>query len=591
LKPYASSDLESINRKFMKLKSANPPLNFWQRYSLFVLWLGMALSAAGLVAGFVSGVWFPIPGGLIVGGIVLIGLWLVGQATMTQGFWTRRSTEVGTNAIVATTSTLVILALINFLATRYPLRFDFTENQQLTLAPQSQQVAQTLRQPAKVWVFERDKKPADVTLLEDFQRLSSGTFSFEYVDVQAQPALARKFEVKNYADVYLESGERRQLLQNVANERLSEVKLTNALAQLSLQDTPVAYFLQGHGEKSLEMGQKGAIAQAVTGLTDRGYKVLPLNLTGQAVIPDDAKVAIVASPNGKLFEAEVTALSKFLNQGGGVLIALEPNLDPGLKPLFDEWGIVTDNRIAIDPERWVEGLGPVAPLVIDYGDHPIVSGFGQNYTVYPAVRSFEIKQIEGVKATPLLRTSDKSWAEGNLQEAPKWKFDAAGDRKGPLILGIALSRTATPEPPPSTLQIPPQTTPETGPQSTSQSTSQSNENTTPDAGSGTPQPANPTPAPSTATKPPKESRLVVFGDADFFSDGFFQQVPLNGDLFLNSVSWLSQENDSILSIRPKEPQNRTLKVTPHQARVLMTVVAVVPVMGLAASALLWWSRR
>jgi ABC-type uncharacterized transport system involved in gliding motility auxiliary subunit len=582
----------------MKLKSANASLlNFWQRYGLFLLWLGMALSVAGLVAGFVAGIWFPIPGGLIVGGIVLIGLWLVGQATTTQGFWTRRSTEVGTNAIVATLSTLVILALINFLATRYPLRFDLTENQQLTLAPQSQQVAQTLRQPAKVWVFDRDKKPADVTLLEDFQRFSSGAFSFEYVDVEAQPALTRKFEVKNYADVYLESGERRQLLQNVANERLSEVKLTNALAQLSLQDTPVAYFLQGHGEKPLEAGEKGAIVQAVKGLTDRGYKVLPLNLTGQAAIPDDAKVVVVAGPNGKLFEAEVAALSTFLNKGGGVLIALEPNLDPGLKPLFDEWGIVTDNRIAIDPERWVEGLGPVAPLVVDYGDHPIVSGFGQNYTVYPAARSFEVQEIDGGRATPLLRTSDKSWAEINLQEAPKWKFDATGDRKGPLTLGVALSRTATPEPPNATPQIPPQTTP------------QPIENKSPDAVSSTPQPANPgdssanptstpspalptpSPLPSTATKLPKESRLVVFGDADFFSDGFFQQVPLNGDLFLNSVSWLSQENDSILSIRPKEPQNRTLKVTPHQARVLMTVVAVVPVMGLAASALLWWSRR
>ncbi|MDY6937436.1 MAG: ABC transporter, partial [Cyanobacteriota bacterium] len=88
----------------------------------------------------------------------------------------------------------------------------------------------------------------------------------------------------------------------------------------------------------------------------------------------------------------------------------------------------------------------------------------------------------------------------------------------------------------------------------------------------------------------QESRLIVLGDSDFFTNGLFGQV-LNGDMFINSVNWLSQENEQLLSIRPREPNDRTLPITPQQARILIATIAIFPVMGLAASGVIWWSRR
>jgi len=49
--------------------------------------------------------------------------------------------------------------------------------------------------------------------------------------------------------VYLEVGQQRRLLQVVnEQERLSEVRLTNGLQQISASRTAKVYFLQGHGE-------------------------------------------------------------------------------------------------------------------------------------------------------------------------------------------------------------------------------------------------------------------------------------------------------------------------------------------------------
>jgi ABC-type uncharacterized transport system involved in gliding motility auxiliary subunit len=83
----------------------------------------------------------------------------------------------------------------------------------------------------------------------------------------------------------------------------------------------------------------------------------------------------------------------------------------------------------------------------------------------------------------------------------------------------------------------------------------------------------------------------VLGNSDFATDGSFDKY-LNGDVFLNSVTWLSQQDQQILSIRPKEPKNRRLNFTQQQA-ILLTSSSLLflPMLGFATAAILWWLRR
>ncbi|MBG1261472.1 ABC transporter, partial [Nostoc sp. BAE] len=100
-------------------------------------------------------------------------------------------------------------------------------------------------------------------------------------------------------------------------------------------------------------------------------------------------------------------------------------------------------------------------------------------------------------------------------------------------------------------------------------------------------PPTPTPSSQTAT----ESRLVVLGNSEFATDGLFQQQ-LNGDVFLNSVTWLSQQEKQPLSIRPKEPKNRRITLTTTQANLLiLSSLLVLPLIGFAIAVIIWWKRR
>ena len=70
------------------------------------------------------------------GGVVLLGMgaWFAGYYSIIS-FWRQRSTQAGTNALVAIVAMLVILGLVNFLAVRYSARFDLTETNSLPWPP------------------------------------------------------------------------------------------------------------------------------------------------------------------------------------------------------------------------------------------------------------------------------------------------------------------------------------------------------------------------------------------------------------------------------------------------------------------------
>ncbi|WP_235006918.1 GldG family protein [Calothrix rhizosoleniae] len=582
------------------MQSLNPYQSVIQKIGKYWFWLSPFLITAGLTVGFFSEKWDIVPLILIVTGVAIAIIWTLWQSKRSN-WWGKRSTQVGTNAIIATSSAIVILGLINFLGTRYSVRQDLTETQLFTLAPQSQELVRSLKSPVKVWVFDVTQNPQERELLENYQRYNS-KFKFAYVDPQAKPGLVKKFGVdENNGKVYLESGKQRIKVTNV-NERLSEVRLTNRLQQISSATTLKVYFLQGHGEHPLNRGNN-AMSQAVQALADKNYVAEPLTLTDKSEVPNDAAVVIIAGATQDLFANEVKTLQNYLNSGGNLLLMVDPGTDPKLAPLLKEWGVTLDPRLAVD----VSGnaaLGPAIPLVTTYGQHPITKNFGNNISFYQLARPIETKPVKGVQANPLLLTKPypSSWAESDLQ-SENLEFDEKSDRKGPLTLGVALTRKVvekSPAPKPQSSPSPttsptattqtspsPTTKPTTSPTPTAQASPSPTTSPTPTA-----QPSpSPTPTNNQAKISDRETRLVVIGNSRFATNTWFQRA-LNGDVFLNSVTWLSQQDTQPLSIRPKSAKNRRINLNSAQASLLtISSLIVLPLIGIIGAIALWLKRR
>jgi ABC-type uncharacterized transport system involved in gliding motility auxiliary subunit len=552
-----------------------------------IFWLGPFLITAGLTVRLTSVNSGIIPLSLIIIGAVICALWVVVQ-TQQSKWWQKRSTQSATNALIATLSVLVILGLINFLGIRYHLRLDLTDTQLFTLSPQSRELVSNLPETMKVWLFTKEKNSQDQELLDNYHR-QSNKFKFEYVDPELKPGLAERFGVKDYGEVYLEFQTKRQLVQIISeDERLSEIKLTNRLQQMINPKTAKVYFLQGHSEHPLS-ASKGAISKAIQGLTDKNFTTSTLNLAERPQVPDDANVLVVAGPQKELLTGEVTALQNYLHRGGNLLLMIDPNTNPKIDTLLKEWGVRLDNRLVIDNSGESLQLGPATILVTEYGQHPITQDFANNISVYPLTRPLEIDPVSGVESMVLLKTKPypSSWAESD-QKSEKLEFNEDKDLKGPLTLGVALTRKLSNSPIPTA-----KTSPTAIPTPTPTPTTKTSPTPTPTPTSKTSPTAIPTPTATAKTSPntAKESRLVVFGNSNFATDILFEQQ-LNGDVFLNTVSWLSQQDEKLLSIRPKQPKNRRIIISNLEANLLtISAVFLLPLLGLLTGFIIWWKRR
>ena len=356
--------------------------------------------------------------------------------------WSKRSSRVWTNYTITTLAVLLIFILLNFLANRYSIRLDLTENQQLSLSPQSQEIIKNLSNPLKVWVFEYPPDSRDEDLLENYQQYNSN-FQFQFVDPQINIPLAQKFNVQYPGAVYLEYNNKQYLVQQLNEvERISEINLTNGIAKIQRDRLFNIYFLQGHGEYPLE-GAEGSLSVAISNLANQGYQVQPLNLAQSLIIPGNTNLIIIAGSQRELLAEEAAVLTNYLNnQGGRLLIMVNPNSNLGLDDLLKDWGVELDERLVIDLSTTSSmlNLGPGIPIVTNYGNHPISKDFQEGISLYPLARAVITNTIEGIETVPLLITNEQTWAESDL-ESEQITFDQETDLKGPLNLGVALKNT------------------------------------------------------------------------------------------------------------------------------------------------------
>ncbi|MGF1591557.1 MAG: GldG family protein [Pleurocapsa sp.] len=493
--------------------------------------LGIALCVAGIVLTSLA-TWSSISVIFLTSGMIslALGIWLWGKK---RQFWQLRSTKQGKSAIAKTAVVLMVVGLVNWLGVNYDQRWDLSENSLYTLSKQSQAIVAKLEQPLEVLVFDRNTNSELEQLLLNYRRYSD-LFQFRFINPEQEIGLAQQFGVQSLGEIYLQYGEQRQRLNasdNAVGEAITETQLTNNIIKIKRDRPTNIYFLQGHGEASLDMVE-GGLAQAIKTLADQGNTVQSLNLASSGKIPDDSNLIVIAGATRQLLAAEVSTLQQYLKTGGSLLLLLSPNLDSGITPILQNWGIELDNRLIVDGKGKgsLMGFGPAVAMVNNYGEHPITASFGNGISLFPESRPLKIVAKAEIASTPLAITDEQTWAESDLS-AEEITFDSAQDILGPLNVAIASSHTQL-----------------------------------------------------------KPSRMVVFGSVTFATNGWFEQQ-LNGDIFLNSINWLVGKEQDMLLIRPREATNRRLNLNSRQITLISWLVRIMPLMALLAGVFIWWRKR
>ena len=533
---------------------------------------------------------------LIVFGVVLVGLiGLIFLSTVFAAFISRTG-RYGVNTLVMLVAFIGIVVVVNFFAFGNHSRIDTTATNQFSLDSATKDLLDDLEEPVRAIAFYRGdisgQNPAELQqlvrrakvadTLDEF-RNRTGKFSYEFRDPEIDPDLARRYGVTQYESIVI-IGSESGLTDTIQNtdqfySQLEQDLYTGILVATG-QEQRAVYFLAGHGERSPNLGSGDGYESARRGLEGDNYQVRTLrwNLADEKVtVPDGttkldgspceeneecpAGVAllVIAGPTAELPDAHAQALNQYLQglkgdgearrEGGRMIFLAEPDTPESFRVFLAGWGVLVSQGYILDLDSSLPGnphtlrltrYNPVAPPEI-----VIPRGRPLDVSLMPGTTSLIPIPDEARLPLPLAVSSANSFLVDDIERTePITDAGEESDLRGPFIPALYVQAT--------------------GP-----------------VGS---------PPPSSAPSESQISGMVVFGDADFVSNSFFDRGS-GAALFLNSANFLLGDF-SLVSIRDRQVVFREWNLDRNELKfVRFSSWFFVPgLMGLMA-ALVWWVRR
>jgi hypothetical protein len=478
---------------------------------------------------------------------------------------------VGASVLVG----LGILVLVNYIGGRRYVRFDWTRSGLYTLSGKTLSVLKDLKTPVTVTVFMVEGSPLIRETRELLSRYQakSAMLTVETIDPVRNRARAEAL-VKEYGirggSVVFRSGDRKKY---VTEDQLAEFdftrarmggeptikafkgeqEFTSAILSVTQTRTPKVLFTSGHGERPLEgRGREGFDTLAET-LRRDNCTVTEWASLGASAVPEGTDCVVVAGPRSAFTEPERTVLEKYLDGGGRALFFLDVEFLPGsgrqlsdfgLGPLLSDFGLKLENDIVVDPKNALPMFGADTLFARSFRPHPITKLLEGSAVVFPAARSVSVvaKPPAGLTDTVLVETSADGWGETDLRHLEKVAKDDK-DVPGPVPLAVAVEGVRAP-------------------------------------GTGTAPPS----------EAPKKTRLVVFGDADFASNGGVANAA-NLYLLSGSANWV-MERESLVAIPPRATDQVSATLTRGDvSRIALVVLLVLPACAIALGLAIWVRRR
>lgn len=481
-----------------------------------------------------------------------------------------RAMRAGTSGLAILLGAALLVG-INWLGSRHWLRGDWTKTRLYSLSSTTEKIVRGLDKPVRVTVFmtRESRLWAPVSELLERYRALSPKIEVEYLDPTRNPAraeaLVKEFGIRQ-STVVIRSGNRKKY---VEEDKLAdydftgggqfgggsqemrafkgEEQFTSAIVAVTEERTPRVYFSSGHGEGSIDSGERGRGFAEVKELLERDNLIVAKwESLGKNALPADADAVVVAGPRTAFLEPEAGALAKYVAGGGRALLLLDPVLpapgapapDYGLGGLLSPNGVKVGNDIVIDPANALPLVGAETVFANRYGNHPIVRSLSAEGlpAILPLARSVSRADAASTTVSMLVETSPDGWGETSLADLEEQVKKDPQDTPGPVSLAVAV-----------------------GP-------------------------------PEDEKKPVKKGRLVVVGNSRFAANGALGNAG-NANLFRNAVHWLAG-SEKQMGIAPKTPEQASLSLTQAQVRRIGLFASFgLPAMAVALGVWVWYRRR
>ena len=429
---------------------------------------------------------------------------------------------------------LCITALLLWVNTLFNWQSDWTFNSRNTLSTASIDLLGTMQAPIKLSAFFDSNKQTRQqvrSLVEKYQRFKND-ISLEFIDNQLSSQQLSELGFTQFGQLKIQYQDKTAFI-----NRVNEQAMTRALYQVTRTQNAWIAVIQGHGERDpLDTGNNG-LSKLVNEIEKTGIKVQALNLLSHGVIPDNAKVVVLAGPRNAYLGSELKLIEDYLNAGGNLLWLRDPAKQNYFASLDNILGITPIPGAIIDANtklRILLGVKHAAVIpVTEFHKHKITQELN-SHVLLPFTSAIKLSESSTWQHDVLFKSLDRSWSEIGELNVDKLKYDEAdGDTLGPLNIAVSLSRTIA----------------------------------------------------------EKTQRVIVVGDSDFIANGYIG-YGANFALSLNILNWLT-EDDNLISISHQSAPDQSIELNDDDVMfIALILLLIVPATLIAIGfSIRWWRHR
>jgi hypothetical protein len=479
---------------------------------------------------------------------------------------------IGLDAVLRVLLVIAVVVMANYLGTRFFHRYYMSSQTRMALSSRTLSVLRTVTNRVDVILYFDRKADfySDVRSLLDEYRAANKNIFVQTVDYVRDPGQAeiikekyrQYFTSQSDKDIIIfDSGGRVKAFpaallvshkdeltgthpnpNNPQQPQLEferrpvtfngEQAFTSILLALANPQPLKAYFLQGHHEPSLEdLGDIGF--QTFASVLQQNYITVTNLWLGNAGVPMDCNLLIIAGPQGRFTEPELQQIGQYLHEGGRLLalfnyFSLEH--PTGLEPILQNWGVMVMDDIAVDADHTISSRDIV---VNTFGKHPVVDSLGdvqlQIYMPRPVLKLPQSSQVANAPQVDELFATSPGGTLLNNRNQPPHNYPLAAAVEQKPVAGVVNPRGNT--------------------------------------------------------------RMIVVGDSIFLGNHYIQ-VEGNRDFLNSAANWLTDRPMLVAGIDPRPVTNFRLQVTKYQQRQLSwLLLGALPGSVLILGWLVWFVRR
>lgn len=435
---------------------------------------------------------------------------------------------------------------------------DLTTNKIYSLSESSNTKLKDIDKEVKIELINLSNYNYLIDFANKYTQINSNITVEQIDDLTSRPDIMNKYSMQSSdSAIIFISGERETILSlsdlytydytTYEQIDITEEAFTNAIIEVTIEEKPNIYFLEGHNTYSSEYFQ--ILKQDISAESN---EVGSVNVLVNGSIPEDCDCLIITTLKEDLTQMEKDKIIEYINNGGKILLLADADISGVEMPNFNEilnlYGFKISNGILFEQDENQMIYGSPEFIISQINTSSVIAkniNMNMNICVIDSGRIEFVDEDKlselGITYETLATTSDTAFLRNNFNLTTYNKTNQDTDAANSII-GALVTKTL-----------------ENG----------------------------------------NKAELIVYSNAVFATN---QQINLNNaytmyanklcnndDVVINSISYLTQRTDTI-TIR-KDYDSVSYTVTEQQHNIIMMVIFVIPVLIIVLGIIVWQIRR